>query len=166
MVLDQEALAEMKRLHQGNELTLAEIGARFGRTATSISKLAQKYGWTARSEMLGYAPRLRQPTTPRALELVVIRMCGAIIMKLDQMEKGMQSGTLTSEDCERDAKSLATLVGNTLKALATGTDANKEQQPATFEPTVVSDEAQRLHREIIERFERIQRSRELEARPK
>jgi hypothetical protein len=169
MVLDQEALAEMKRLHQGNELTLAEIGARFGRSATSVTKLAHKYGWTPRSELLGYAPRLKLPTTPRALELVVVRMCGTIVMKLDQMEKGMQSGTLTSEDCERDAKSLATLVGNTLKALATGPDAqkhaNKEQQPATFEPAPVSDEAERLHREIVERFERIQRSRELAARP-
>ncbi len=35
------------------------------------------------------------------------RLCDAITKKLEQMEKGMESGELNSSDYERDAKSVA-----------------------------------------------------------
>ena len=57
------------------------------------------------------------------------------------------------------------MIGGMEKVAATGAHADKERKPkpAAATPTTLG-EAERLHREIIERFERIQRRRNAEAR--
>ena len=162
MALTPEAEAEVARLYLANELTLEEIGARYAMSAPAVCKLANRRGWPKRSELAGAARRQRVVIS-RALEQVMMRMCGAMNAKLEQMEKGMQAGELGSEEFERDSKAIAALAAVTQKALATGPDAKKERQPKSTEPAAPADEVERLQREIIERFERIQRRRELEA---
>ena len=165
MALSNEDEAEIKCLYLANELTLEEIGARYSMSAPAICKLANRRGWPKRSELSG-APRRQRVVILNAMDQVMMRMCGAMSAKLDQMEKAMQAGELGSEDFERDSKAIAAMAAVTQKALATGPDGKKEPKPKSAEPAPISDEAERLHREIVERFERIQRSRELEARPK
>jgi hypothetical protein len=163
MALDKAALAEIKRLYQGDEVTVAEIGAQHGISASAVSRIARRYGWLMRTVRRGYALRHSVPSTPKALELVVHQLCEAIITKLKQMEAQMQGGSLSSEDFERDAKSVGQMVGSVFKAKTTVPDGNETQKPNAAEPAAASDDAERLHREIIERFERIQERRDAEA---
>ena len=108
---------------------------------------------------------------PTARVRLVRTLCAAITTKLEQMEKGMTSGELSSADCERDAKAVGSMLGGLQKVTATVQDADEERQPksassaASAAPATVLGEAERLHREIIERFERIQRRREAERGP-
>jgi len=162
MALDKAALAEIKRLHQANELTLAEIGARFGLAATTVSKLARVHGWPSRSQLQGRAPPSFRPATGRTQAKLVRRLFDTISAMLEQMEAGMKSGKLTAQDFERAGKSVAAMIGGLSKATATEPDGDEKQTPNT-EPAAAADEAERLHREIIERFERIQRRRDAEA---
>ena len=80
----------------------------------------------------------------------------------------MTSGELSSADYERDAKAVGSMVGGLQKVAATVKDADEERQPKSASsatsaaPATGSGEAERLHREIIERFERIQRRRDAE----
>jgi tRNA uridine 5-carbamoylmethylation protein Kti12 len=85
------------------------------------------------------------------------RLCDAITKKLDQMEKGMESGELNSSDYERDAKSVAQMISGMEKVAAVGGNGDKQRKPKAAEPTV--SDVERLRREIVERFERLQRSR-------
>ena len=165
MALDKSALAEIKRLYQGDEVTLAEIGAQHGISASAVSRIARRYGWLMRTVRRGYAPRHSVPSTPKAMDLVVHQLCDAIITKLKQMEAQMQSGSLSSEDFERDAKSVGQMVGSVFKAKTTVPDGDEKQKAKSAESVVecASDDAERLHREIIERFERIQQRRNAEA---
>jgi hypothetical protein len=95
-------------------------------------------------------------------------LCAAITTKLEQMEKGMKSGELGSADFERDAKAVGSMLGGLEKVTATTPDADKERQPkstnsaASAASAAGSGEAERLHREIIERFEHLQRRRKTE----
>jgi len=162
VVLDEAALAEIKRLYEGSALTLVEIGARFARTPSGISRLARTHGWVMRSVARGWAPRRQLLSGPKARALVAHRLCDAITKKLDQMETDMASGKYGPEDYERDAKSLAAMVGGLDKVAATAADADEEQQPKAAEPGAISD-VERLQREIIERFACIQRRRNAEA---
>ncbi len=167
MALDDAAIAEIKRLYGECELTLVEIGRRYNISPTGISKLARKHGWTMRWELMGRAPRASGLSTPRARERLLRRLCDTITRKLEQMEKGMKSGELNSADHERDAKAVASMIGSMEKVAATVTDADEERQPKSASPGASEgpdlSEAERLHREIIERFERIQRRRNAEA---
>ncbi len=167
MALDDAALAEIERLYREGKVTLAEIGLRFNRAPTGISRLARAHGWPMRWEAMGRAPRVRRLSTPKARALLVHKLCDAITAKLEQMEKGMKSGELSSADFERDAKAVASMIGGMEKVAATSTDADEERRPksATGDPGESSgaNEAERLHREIIERFERIQSRRNAEA---
>ena len=162
IALDDAALAEVERLYRGSELTLNAIGERYGRTASGISKLARKNGWPMRWERMGRAPSTREPSAPKARSLLVHRLCDAITRKLDQMEKDMASGKLGSEDYERDAKSVASMIGGMDKVAAKVTDADKERKPKPAGAPAAASEAERISREIIERFERIQRRRNAE----
>lgn len=164
MALDKSALAEIKRLYQGDEVTLAEIGAQHGISASAVSRIARRYGWLMRTVRRGYAPRHSVPSTPKAMDLVVHQLCDAIITKLKQMEAQMQSGSLNSEDFERDAKSVGQMVGSVFKAKTTVPDGDEKQTSKSAAPTddPAPDEAERLHREIVERFERIQQRRNAE----
>lgn len=166
MVLDDAALAEIERLYREGRLKLAEIGRPYGLSAPSISQLARSRGWPMRRKFKARAPRVTALSTPKARALAR-RLCHAITTKLEQMEKGMTSGELSSADFERDAKAVASMIGGMEKVAATVTDADKERQPkpaaAGTGASAGSGEAERLHREIIERFEGIQRRRNAEA---
>jgi len=163
-VLDEATLAEIKDLYQGSELTLAAIGARYGRSPSGISRLARAHGWLMRSVARGWAPRRTLLSGAKARAYLAHRLCQTVGMKLDQMEKDMACGKLSSEDFERDTKSVASMMGGMDKA--TATDADKDPKPkserAAAESAPASD-VERLQREIIERFERIQRRRNAEA---
>jgi hypothetical protein len=163
MVLDEATLAEIKRLHQANELTLDEIGARHGIAATKVSKLARVNGWPSRSQLLGRAPRSFRRASARTQARLVRRLYDTISVMLLQMEADMRSGTLKAPDFERIGKSVAAMVGSLSKATATEPDGDEKQKPNAAAPAAAPDEAERLHREIIARFERIQSRRNAEA---
>ena len=167
MALDDAAMAEIERLYRERKLTLVAIGKQFNRSPSGISRLARTRGWPMRWELMGYAPRFRAPSTPRMRAVLALRLCDTITKKLEQMEKGMQSGELGSADYERDAKSVGSMIAGMEKVTATGTDADEERQPKSASASASegpgASEAERLHREIIERFERIQRRRIAEA---
>jgi hypothetical protein len=163
MVLDEAALAEIKRLHQANVLTLAEIGARYGIAATAVSKLARRQGWPSRSELTGRSPRMVQPVASQSRARLVCRLYNTITMMLELMEAEMKSGTLKAPDFERIGKSVAAMLGGLSKATATEPDGDEKQKPTSAAPAAAADEAERLHREIVERFARIQQRRNAEA---
>jgi hypothetical protein len=167
-VLDEATLAEIKDLYQGNDLTLAEIGQRYGRTPSGISRLARTHGWMMRSVVRGWAPHRTLLSTPKVRAYLAHRLCRAIGIKLDQMEKDMADGKLSSQDFERDAQSVGSMIGGLEKVVATATDADKDPKPQSGRPPAQSapaSDVERIHREIIERFERIQRRRNAEAGP-
>jgi hypothetical protein len=163
MALDDVSLAEIGRLYREGELTLAEIGRRFGCTDSAISKLARTRGWPMRRAMTVRAAG-RIALVPAARVRLVRTLCAAITTKLEQMEKGMTSGELSAADCERDAKAVGSMLGGLEKVTATVPDADEERPPksAGAGANAGGGEAERLHREIIERFERIQRRRDAE----
>jgi hypothetical protein len=161
-VLDEATLAEIKRLHQANELTLAVIGARYGMAATSVSKLARVHGWPSRSELIGRAPQSFRRVSARTHARLVRRLYDTISMMLEQMEAAMKSGKLTAQDFERTGKSAAAMISSVSKATAAEPDGVEKKKP-NARPAASADDAERLHREIIERLERIQRRRNAEA---
>jgi hypothetical protein len=161
--LDEAALAEIKRLHQANELTLDEIGARFGIAATMVSKLARVHGWPSRTQLLGRRARSFRRVTARKRARLVRRLYDTISMMLEQMEADMKSGKLQAQDFERIGKSMAAMIGSLGKAAATEPDGDEKQKADSAEPAAAADEAERLHREIIARFERVQQRRNAEA---
>ena len=163
MRFDAATLAEIKRLHQALELTLAEIGARYGIAATAVSKLARREGWPSRSELTGRSPRKLQPVAAQSRTRLICRLYNTITMMLELMEAEMKSGSLKAPDFERIGKSVAAMLGGLSKATATEPDGDETQKPTAAGSAVAADEAERLHREIVERFARIQQRRNAEA---
>lgn len=157
-VLDEATLAEIRRLYEGSDLTVEAIGVRHGRSASGISRLARTHGWVMRSVARGWAPRRLLHSGPRARAVVAHRLCTAITRTLDQMETDMASGKASPEDHERRAKSVAAMVGGLDKVTAPA-DADKVEEAQAAEPAGLS-KVERLRREIIERFERLQRRRD------
>lgn len=157
MALDDAAVAEIQRLYASIKVTVAQIGEQFGISPSAVSKLARKRGWPMRGELMGRSPRGGLPSTPKARAVLAQRLCDAISKKLDQMEKGMESGDLSSADYERDAKSLGSMISGMEKVAAVSSDGDKERKPKAAEPAVA--EVERIRREVVERFERLQRSR-------
>lgn len=157
MALDDAAVAEIQRLYADTKVTVAQIGEQFGVSPSAICKLARKRGWPTRGELMGRSPRRGQPSTPKARAMLAHRLCDAITKKLDQMEKGMESGKLNSSDYERDAKSVGSMISGMEKVAAVGSDGDKKRKPNAAK-TAFSD-VERIRREIVERFERLQRSR-------
>jgi hypothetical protein len=162
MALDEAALAEIKRLHQACELTLDEIGERFGIAGATVSKLARVHGWTPRCELLGRKSPSFRPVGARKRARLLRRLYDTMSMMLEQMEADMKSGNLKAQDLERVGRSMAAMIASVSKATATEPDGDKKQTTSTAKPAPVS-EVERIHREIIERFERIQRRRNAEA---
>jgi len=160
MALDAAMLAEMKRLWTTSHLTQVEIAKQFGCSAARVSQLAKQGEWGPRP----YAGnRGRQYATfPRVSSRAGIarRMCAVINRKLDQMETDMQSGELSSADLERDAKTVASMIGGMEKVASDADDDRTHKSVAALTASV--NEVERLQREIIERFERIQRRRDAE----
>ncbi len=162
MALDDAAVAEIKRLYCEGKVTLADIGRPHGLSPAAISQLARRQGWPMRRAAWG---TVLQDRAARAR--LAAKLCKAITRKLGQMEKGMKSGELGSADFERDAKAVSSMIGGLEKVAATVEDADEERRPqsasAGASEAPSASEAERLHREIIERFERIQRRRSSEA---
>jgi hypothetical protein len=168
MALDEAALAEVKRLHQENELTLVEIGVRNGVSASTISRWARVHEWPSRTELLGWAPRSFSPVTALTRARLVRRFYDAMSKRLEQMVEDMAEGRLSAEEFENGGKAVAAMFGSVAKAAA-DLDGEKKHKAKAVAPAPVSagpsvsDDVERLHREIVERFERIQRRRNAEA---
>jgi hypothetical protein len=159
MALDAATEAVIRLEYETSALTLDQIGAKQGRTGAWVCKLAKLRGWKRRAERNGRAPpRARPPRNKRAA--LANRMCKVINAKLKRMEMGMKTGELSSADLERDAKMLGSLIGGMEKVEAVPEGEKVHNRNAA--KVGANDDVERLQREIIERFERIQRRREAE----
>lgn len=163
MALDAATIALIRIDYEESDLTVVAIGLKFGRSPSYICRLAREGGWLLRSERLGRRPRSSSSAILQAREAIAHRLSRVINKKLDQMEKGMESGSLSAEDVERGAKTVGSMIGGLDKVVARQDRPDEDKQrtsPATNTGAV--NEVERLQREIIERFERIQRRREAE----
>ena len=160
---DQATLDLIRIDYEESDLTVAAIGTKYGVTAGYISRLAREHGWLMRAERMGRRPRTDARLTNAARTLIAHRLCGVINKKLDQMEKDMESGELSSADLERDAKTIASMIGG-MEKVKSGPGEDKVSKPDAVRTAAVAnaDEVERLQREIIERFERIEKRREAE----
>ncbi len=174
--LDEAELAVMQWEYEETPLTVDEVGLRHGCSGQTVCKIAKRNGWKLRGRRNGAAVR-RSPAagapavaSTAALRVrpvqapgIAQRLCNVINRKLDQMEKDMQSGELSSADLERDAKTIASMIGGMQKVTPTP-DEDKVSKPDAARVATVdnAEEVERLQREIVERFERIQSRREAE----
>ncbi len=157
-VLDKAAEEEIKLLYLDSDETLAQSGARYGVTASAISQLGRRRGWPMRYDRND----VRLPgagVLEHVRAHVAQRLGAALVVKLKKMEADMRAGKLSSQDFERDAKSVAAMMIGFDKTTARHEDTSKTSKPAAAGDPEPADEAERLHREILERFERIQRRR-------
>lgn len=163
---DQATLNLIRIDYEESDLTVAAIGTKYGVTAGYISRLAREHGWLMRHERMGRRPRTDAPLTNAARTLIAHRLCGVINKKLDQMEKDMENGELSSADLERDAKTITSMVAGVQK-VTTIPDEDKVSKldGVQSSPADAADEVARLQREIIERFERIEKRRHAERGP-
>lgn len=161
--LDDATVALIKIDYEESDLTLDAIGKKFGRTASSISRMAHERGWLLRSLRMGRRPRINSQLSNMGRALIAHRLCGVINKKLDQMEKDMENGELSSADLERDAKTITSMVAGVQK-VTTIPDEDKVSKLDGVQsaPADAADEVARLQREIIERFERIEKRRHAE----
>ena len=166
MAFDAATKAAIRIDYEESDLTLVAIGLKYGCSPSYVSRLAREGGWLMRSERLGRRPRSNPPWSLQARETIAQRLSRVINRKLDQMEKNMQSGELGSTDVERDAKTVASMIGGFDRVLARsdGPDEDKKRTSPVANAGAI-DEVERLQREIVERFERIQRRREAERGP-
>jgi hypothetical protein len=161
--LDEATVGRIKVDYEESSLTVGAIGIKFGVSASYISRLAREHGWLMRTQRMGRRPRTTAHLTIAGRAFIAHRLCGVINRKIDQMEKDMESGELSSADLERDAKTIASMVGGMQKVVP-GPDEDKVSKPDAARSNSAADanEVERLQREIIERFVRIQRRREVE----
>ena len=96
MALDAATLALIKVDYEESSLTVAAIGEKYGHSPSYISRLARIHGWILRTQRLGRTPRMSAVLSQQARALIAHRLCSIINKKLDQMEKDMDSGVLTS----------------------------------------------------------------------
>jgi hypothetical protein len=166
MTISDEMLAQIKRLHHANALTLDQIGERFGLTGGAISKLARANGWPARDRSKGHAAH-RFRFGERERNELVHQLYSTTLQILEQMEAEMASGKPGTQDVERAAKAVAAMIGSVGKMTMAGRDGNKTHKPkssgADEDRSDAASRVERLQREIIERFEGIQRRRNAEA---
>lgn len=163
MALDEAAFALMRVDYEESSLTVAAIGDKFGVSASYVCRQARERGWLMRTDRLGRRPRTTAPLSGVGRALIAHRLCGVINKKIDQMEKDMESGELSSADLERDAKTIGSMIGGMHKVVPVpGEDKVSKPDVARTAAVENADEVERLQREIIERFERIQSRREAE----
>jgi len=169
MALSEETIALIRHDYEETTLTLVRMGEKFGLAPSYISRLARTGGWRMRSERMGRKPRGKAPLSTEGRALIAHRLRGVLNKKLDQMEKDMESGKLDAADLERDAKSVTHMITG-LDKVTTSADGGAKQRSrgeksaGTGANSDAADlaEVERLQREIIERFERIQRRRDAE----
>jgi hypothetical protein len=162
--LSEATIARIRIDYEESSMTVEAIGQKYGVAATYISRLARTRGWLMRSIRMGRRARVGAPLTVSGRAFIAQRLCGVINKKIDQMEQDMQSGVLSPADLERDAKTVASMIVG-MEKVATATDGEKKHkgQGGDVAEAGSVDEVERLQREIIERFESIQRRREAEA---
>ena len=160
MAIDAATLALIKVDYEESDLTVVKIGLKYDRSPSYISRLAREECWLLRSERLGRRPRSGPPRSVLAREAIAQRLSRVINKKLDQMEQGMETGELSAEEAERGAKMVGSMLGGFERVAAAPEEDNVRNSKAANADT--ADEVERLQREIIERFERIQRRREIE----
>ena len=161
MALDAATIALIKVDYVESDLTVEQIGLKYGRSSSFICRLAREGGWLMRSERMGWRPRSGSVPSHMAREAIAKRLARFINSKLDHLEIGMQNGTLSPDDAERGAKSVATIIGGFDKVMARPELPDEDKRKTGQHDNVGSvDAIERLQREIIERFERIQRRRE------
>jgi hypothetical protein len=159
--LDAATVALVRIDYEESDLTVDAIGLKYGRSPSFISRLAREGGWLMRSERMGRRPRAGSAPSHMAREGIARRLARFINSKLDHLEKCMQDGTLSPEDAERGAKSVATIIGGFDKVMTPAELPDEDKRTMAQRDTAGAvDEVERLQREIIERFERIQRRRE------
>ena len=155
---DAATLAAIEIDHDAGELTLDAIGKKYGCSGAYICKLAKLHGWKRRRPPDGAVPpRRRTRRNPRTV--MRRRMCKVINGKLKEMEQGMKTGDMSAADVERNTKVVTSMLGG-LHKLGAPEEDKVGDAPSTN--AGAKDDVERLQREIIERFERIQRRREAE----
>jgi hypothetical protein len=163
--LNEATIGLIRVDYEEGALTVAAIGEKYGVSASYVCRLARERGWLMRTDRLGRRPRTSAALSATGRALIAHRLCGVINKKIDQMEKDMESGALSSADLERDSKTIASMIGGMHKVIPVPIE-DKVSKPDAAPSTAVAntDEVERLQREIIERFERIQSRREVEGR--
>jgi hypothetical protein len=166
---DDATLAVIQAEHNANELTLDAIGKRHNCTGAYICKLARENGWPRRRAVVAAAgeaaasiekPRpVKKRPRPDVRVMIKRRMCKVINRKLKEMEQGMQSGDMKPAELERHTKVVTSMIGGLQKV---GGPEESEGKVAQADNGGGNDEVERLQREIVERFERIQKRREAE----
>jgi hypothetical protein len=138
--------------------TQAEIAKAVGRSVTTICR------WIARESWLRPGTEDKPPREPnfsrkRADLAIAKRMHKVIMRNLDEMEQGIESGKLTPADAERKSKALASMIGGYGRVKEAPDAAKASKRGKTVKAGSI-DDRERLQREIIERFARIERRRE------
>lgn len=148
--------AVMQVQYEAGELTLEAIGDLHDCSASYVCKEARERNWIRRRP----APAGGSPTTPprpprrrNPHATMLKRMRKVINGKLKQMEDDLKTGAANSADLERDAKVVTSMIGGMQKVPRPEEDKVRDAQAGNAGGT---DEVERLQREIIERFERIQ----------
>ena len=163
--LDEATIALIKIDYEKTKLPVAGIEVKYGLSASYVSRLARLRGWKMRRPRKDVTATTLSPSGQQAGEQpgIATRLWTVITMKLDQMEKGMTNGELSAADLERDAKTIAAMIGGMQKVVSVpGEDKVSKPDVERTGAANNADEVARLQREIVERFERIQRRREAE----
>lgn len=161
MALDETAWAAIEKAYVETEELLADLGKRFGISASQISHRALVYGWPSRWARMGRKPRRKTMSTRKARDQLIHRLYRAIDLKLERLETRMESGEeLTPAETERNLRALATMIGGFEKVAEVAFDAEKERKGATKRKKTSAPDAERMRREIAERLERLQHKRD------
>jgi hypothetical protein len=153
-----DAKAEARVLFETTNQTQVEIGKAVGRSAATISRWAAFENWQ-RPGADGKPPREANFSRKRADLAIAKRMHKIIMRNLDEMEQGMENGTLAPADAERKSKAMAVMIGGYGKVKEAPNAARKPKRGKSAGLGTIAD-VERLQREIVERFESIERRRE------
>ncbi|NSL71205.1 hypothetical protein C6Y62_05145 [Hyphomicrobium sulfonivorans] len=158
---DPQTLLLIQRDYEEGKLGLEDIGLRYGCSGALICKYARQHEWRRRRQTTEAQKRAMAAPKPRkpATKIIAQRLCKVINRKLDQMEKDMASGALSSADLERDAKTVASMIGGMQKVVQVPGEDKVMKPDDANAGAGNAHEVERLQREIIERFEQIERRR-------
>jgi uncharacterized protein YjcR len=159
MAFDAATRALIKIDYEDGDLTVEKIGEKYGCSASLVSKMAREGGWLMRSERRGFRPRAGSVTSRTAREAIAQRLARFINRKLDYLEIGMQNGTVTPDEAERGTKQVAAMIGGFGKVVGRPERPDEDKRKSASHADSV-DDVERLQREIIERFARLERRRE------
>jgi hypothetical protein len=163
MAFDPATKAALRVDYEESDLTLVAMGVKYGCSPSYISRLARVECWLMRSERLGRSPRAFAAASLQVRDAIAQRLSRVINKRLDQMEQGLENGTLSPEDAERGAKTVGSMIGGFAKVVVRQDLPNEDKQrPSAVAAPGAANEVERLQREIVERFERIQRRRDAE----